>query len=315
MKKPLGIPQGHSPRNTKGNWILVLSAVMAVALVGLSVDRHQGSAPTKTSHHAKEPASLHINHIHSERAGSNTGRLHSGEIVDVSLGRDSSTARKIRAILELNDSDAWEAFCTNDLSGIILNDPLDVVAAADTLPPGYQREELMRLVSQGWGSRDPYAAMDWAFGLKDIDDRASAMANVSIAMSQSDPAAALVAAREYGVTDNGGLYQNMVAMWAARDPAGAYAWVSELPAGPDRDTMMARVAFAAVKTSPTDAAILATSEISDGPARDDAVVAVLHQWGMRDLASASAWASQLADQTLRERVDLELGGLKDLAGP
>lgn len=213
---------------------------------------------------------------------------------------------RLNTALYSKDGEAWEAFCRDTLPDLIRDDPSTVAAVVIDMPAGYEREEALRLVCQGWGSQNGFAAMDWAAGLSETDDRASSMANVSIGMSQADPANALVTARQYGVVDNGGLYQNMVALWAERDAAGAFDWVDTLPGGPEKDAMMERVAFAASKTSPADAAILATSEISDGPIRDDAVLAVLHQWAMRDLAAASSWVMQFPQGQLRDRAEAQL---------
>jgi hypothetical protein len=213
---------------------------------------------------------------------------------------------RVYAALRSTDGAAWEAFCRDILPGLIREDPLSVAAIAVGLPAGYEREEALRLVGQVWGSRDGFAAMNWAAKLSDGDDRAASMANVSIGMSQSDPAAALVAAKQFGVPDNGGLYQNMVALWAERDAAGAFDWVDTLPAGPERDEMMERVAFAASKTSPADAAVLATDEIPDGPIRDEAVIAVLHQWAMHDIAAASSWITQFPQGPLRDLAEVQL---------
>jgi hypothetical protein len=225
-------------------------------------------------------------------------------------GGGTGISRTFDAALHSRDRDSWENFCRDVLPGLVREDPRTVAEVALRMPAGYEREEALRLLGQGWGSRDGFAAMDWAADLNDTDDRASAMANVSIAMSQSDPAAALVASRQYGVADNGGLYENMVALWAARDAAGAFNWVDALPASPERDAMMERVAFAASKTSPADAAILATVEIADGALREDAVLAVLHQWGLRDIAAASSWVVQFPQGALRERAEAELQALE-----
>jgi hypothetical protein len=213
---------------------------------------------------------------------------------------------RLNEALHSKDGESWETFCREILPGLIREDPSLVAAVVIGMPAGYEREEALRLVCQGWGSQNGLAAMAWAAELSDTDDRASSMANVSIGMSQADPAYALVMAKQYGVVDNGGLYENMVALWAGRDAAGAFDWVDTLPDGPEKDAMMERVAFAASKTSPADAALLATSEISDGPIRDDAVLAVLHQWAMRDLSAASSWVAQFPQGQLRDRAEAQL---------
>jgi hypothetical protein len=69
------------------------------------------------------------------------------------------------------------------------------------------------------------------------------------------------------------------------------------------------VAYAESESSPTDAASFVVGEMQAGPAQDEAAMAVLHQWALRDFTGASAWVNEFPEGNMRERAIRELKGL------
>lgn len=72
---------------------------------------------------------------------------------------------------------------------------------------------------------------------------------------------------------------------------------------------MGRLAYVQSQNEPAAAANLVLEQIPPGPIQEEAAITVLHQWGGRDLASATAWADQFPPGTLRDRAEAELRGL------
>ena len=60
---------------------------------------------------------------------------------------------------------------------------------------------------------------------------------------------------------------------------------------------------------PLAGARLAVADISPGPARDEAMISVLHQWALRDPETAKAWADSFRDDKLKTRALAEIQGL------
>jgi hypothetical protein len=226
--------------------------------------------------------------------------------------RELETKELVEAIqdaLRSGDAGRWEQVSQNQLVQLIRDNPFAAAGLAQTLEPGPIREQMLRQVAQGWAAQDSTAALEWAAGLADAGEHDSALANVCIQMSQSSPAEAVSAAGQYGLKDEGGLFENMVQQWAGKDEPAALDWVSRQPAGSERDEMMARLAFVEAQISPENAVDLVLREIPPGPAQVEAAISVLHQWGLRDFAGASAWVDQFPAGPLADRARQELAGI------
>jgi hypothetical protein len=107
--------------------------------------------------------------------------------------------------------------------------------------------------------------------------------------------------------------EDIALTWAGKDLADALSWAASQPAGNQRDEIMARVAFMESRTAPEAAANLVIDEIPPGPAQDEAVISVLHQWAIQDFASAKAWAELFPSGPVRERALAELSGIASTA--
>jgi hypothetical protein len=207
------------------------------------------------------------------------------------------------------DAGVWEQVANNELPLLIKSDPLAAAGLAQSLAPGPVRQQILRQVAHGWADQNSMAALGWAAGLSDAVERNSALADVCVQISQSDPAAAISAASQYGLQDEGARFENIVQQWASQDFTAAYGWVSQLPAGAERDGSMTRLALVVAQVSPTDAANLVANEISPGTVQIEAAISVLHEWGLQDFAAASAWASQFPSGLMADRAKQELASV------
>jgi hypothetical protein len=295
------------------NRLLLISVVIgSVALVAVLINptvnhpvegSHPASVAGPVSTGDLPPGGAHLNN-------STVEMFHYASAVHAET--ESETQKLIEAIqaaLRSGDARRWDEVSQNQLRLLIQRDPLAAAGLALGLDPGLIREQMVRQIAQGWAAQDSAAALAWAAGLTDAGERNSTLTDACVGISQSNPAEAINTAKQYGVEDKGGFYENLVEQWASMDATAALDWVAQLPAGAGRDRMMARVAFAEAQVSPGDAADLVVKEIPPGPAQDEAAMSVLDQWGSRDFAGASAWADQFPAGPLADRAKRELAGI------
>jgi len=88
------------------------------------------------------------------------------------------------------------------------------------------------------------------------------------------------------------------------------SWTNTQEASAWRDNIRAYLAYLRAQTDPLAAARLVVSDISPGPARDEAMISVLHQWALRDSEAAKAWADSFSDDKLKKRALAEIEGLQ-----
>ena len=286
--------------------LLISAAIGSVALIAVLIKpvvNHPATVAGPVSTGDLPPGGAHLN--------DNTVEMfHYATLVH---GEMESETRKlieaIQAALRSDDARCWDEVSQKQLRLLIQRDPSAAAGLALGLDPGLIREQMLRQIAQGWATQDSTAALAWAAGLTDAGERNSALADACVGLSQSNPAEAINTARQYGVEDQGGFYENTVEQWAAGDTTAALAWVAQFPAGAGRDGMMARVAFVEAQVSPGDAADLVVKEIPPGPAQDEAAMSVLHQWALLDFAGALAWADQFPAGPLADRAKQELAGI------
>lgn len=137
-----------------------------------------------------------------------------------------------------------------------------------------------------------------------------------LAIAERDPLAAMIMAVDNHLQEvDSGLSASLVAQWAMRDFESAYKWTKAQEPGAPRDDMLARLAYLRARTDPVAAARLVAADISAGPAQDEAVISVIHQWALQDARSAALWAQSLPDETLRQRASDEIAGLAATSFP
>lgn len=137
-----------------------------------------------------------------------------------------------------------------------------------------------------------------------------------LALAEQDPLAAMEFALKHQLTaDDPGLLTSLLMQWAARDFDAAYTWTKTQEAGAWRDHTLAHFAYLGAKTDPLAAARLVVADISPGPARNEAIISVVHQWALQDTEAAGLWARSLADETLRQRASAEVAALAAASVP
>ncbi|HSI07955.1 MAG TPA: hypothetical protein VK985_05145 [Rariglobus sp.] len=140
------------------------------------------------------------------------------------------------------------------------------------------------------------------------------LARRCLALAERDPLAAMEMALANHLQDvDSGLLTGLIGQWAMHDFDGAHAWIKTQEAGDWRNDLLARLAYMRAQTDPLAAARLAVADISAGPARDEAMISVLHQWALRDPEMAKAWAESFQDDRLKTRALAEIQGLQNLA--
>ena len=137
-----------------------------------------------------------------------------------------------------------------------------------------------------------------------------------LALAARDPLAAMDMAAANQLYDvDSGLAASLIVQWARRDFDRAYEWTKMQEPRAWQDDMLARLAYLRAQTDPIAAARLVATDISAGPARDEAVISVIHQWALRDARGAELWAQSLPDENLRERATEEIAGVATAFSP
>lgn len=167
---------------------------------------------------------------------------------------------------------------------------------------GPVRLELIRGVAQLWADTDVGAAVRWLASLDDRpEDQQVAVRAARTELGRTDPASAVELSQYFGVGYDDGSLEHLVQLWTEESPGDAVEWITGRPAGPERDLLLARVAWVRAQRNPAEAVALVTGYMLPGATRDAALADVARQWARRDPATARAWAGQLTDGPARTR--------------
>lgn len=168
------------------------------------------------------------------------------------------------------------------------------VAAPSTTPTAADEETLLALISAAQRETDPAK-------------RHERLVAVCLHWAGFDPPAAIALASELGLDPlDGQLVPNLAQQWAGRDFPAALAWAGRLPAGELRDQVYSRFAYERARAAPAAAVRLLAGMRPATPARDEAVITIIHAWALRDIDAARAWADGFPAGPLRERAGAEL---------
>ncbi|MGC3989749.1 MAG: hypothetical protein QM796_08750 [Chthoniobacteraceae bacterium] len=193
----------------------------------------------------------------------------------------------------------------------VARDPLTAVNAARQVTPPELRTRLLRFVLASWSARDFHGALAWAATLADAGERNDDLSYLCTKVAERSPAEAVKAVVNGHLDQQTtGLLPNLTAQWMERDPVAAFAWVKHQPTGGTRDELMTRAAFVWSKTNPEEAVDMVVSDMTPGPAQDEAAISVLHQWALQDFDRAENWARVFPEGELRQRALAEMEGLK-----
>jgi hypothetical protein len=190
-------------------------------------------------------------------------------------------------------------------------DPTAALARAFALEKGNDRDALVRELLAGWASRDAGAALNWVSSLEDPAARRSARSTVCLALAEEDPRHAVGLALAHGADadDDRGLLECLTMQWCEKDSEAVLDWALTQPQGEWRNRLVARASFVVSKLDPVRAAHL-VSGLEPGILQDEAAMAVLHQWALKDSSAAFEWAEAFAEPALRERALAEISNLR-----
>ena len=194
------------------------------------------------------------------------------------------------------------------------SDPAHALTQAFTLADRNERQSRVRDLLAGWAARDADAALSWVSALGDSAARRSARSTVCLAVAQRDPRRAVTLALAHGADEGneGGLLECLTMQWCEKEAGTVLDWAREQPQGEWRDRLLGRVSFVLSKSDPVAAAQL-VSGLEPGAVQDEAAMAVLHQWALKDSSAALQWAEGFAETSLRDRALVEISNLRNLA--
>ena len=274
--------------------------------------------------HLRKPAPVHdstTDSVPAPTGPSGNGSAMASAIVSPpsSVGADVSEAppstgemvarltAAIREQLNSGDEAGRDLVLTNLLPRLVALDPAAAGRLAETIESEAGRQDVLRGVAQAWAGKDPAGALAWAARLPDTNEQRTTLSDIAFQIAHSDPAQAVDVAQQYHLGEGAGDVLPVLAMqWADKDLTAALAWAGNQPAGEQRDQIMARIAFVESQTSPAEAGARVLAQIPAGPVQEEAVMSVLHQWSLNDMAGASAWVELFPEGPLKKRALTEL---------
>jgi len=146
--------------------------------------------------------------------------------------------------------------------------PVALASLAGDVSPG--AAELSQLLVRRWAEKDAPAAAAWTSQLPDGPLSRAAREQIAIA-------------------------------WANTDLPAAADWVQALPEGVGKQAATLDIAYEAARTEPI-AALELVSTLPPTQARDDLLVHAISQWSITHPTDATAWAMQVIDSNLRQRL-------------
>lgn len=180
-------------------------------------------------------------------------------------------------------------------------------AAAIAMEPGAERETALREVSLQWATAAPDLAEAWALTLPLPAERQAALSTICLSASDVVPLWAIDMATRNSLGD--GITQNVSKRWASRDFDSALRWAENLPPGKNRDAFLSAVLVTRAKDEPSQAASLIAGKIPPGDVQNEAVIATVHQWLLKDPDKAGDWIEQFPEGPMREKAIEEYEGM------
>lgn len=218
--------------------------------------------------------------------------------------------KQIEKALGTKDITDWEWVLNTLFPALAAKDHAAAARLVAGIPAGDVHEQLLRRLARIWATADFADAVTWIATIKDDVDRKAAFEDACFEVGNSDPAEAISAWETLEFTADDHVLENLIQNWAAKDLPAVQAWLGTKPESKFRDQAVARVAYVMAKDKPAEAVVLAQAEIPAGPAQTEAVISVLSQWALHDLAGASAWVQRLPNGELAERARNELAGFQ-----
>jgi hypothetical protein len=175
-------------------------------------------------------------------------------------------------------------------------------------------EEAVLTRLREWAGKDPESALAWGGQQPDNQERKEVLADACFQIARTDPRRAVMLAEQFHLNPEA-VVENLVQQWAAKDLTAAYNWIAAQPADAQRNALVTGLTFVWSQSEPLNAAQFVVQQMAPGPAQDEAIIMVLHQWALTDRAAAEAWVQQFPESPLRNRALNELAGLAQYASP
>lgn len=245
-----------------------------------------------------------------------------------------------------NDSSPLQEESLRDLSATIpddqIHDALDKLTAEQSDPA----MTLVVFLGERWAEKSPVAAAQWAAAhMSDDSYGHNIFSKIMVPWAQKDLASAVAWVQQLPADGNktaaafslateaakqkeavtaikltayippgptrDDLLNYSVQEWATTDLNSAVAWVGKTQDPALRDSMLGKIAVNVGAQDPAAGAKLVTTAMSDGPARNNAVVTIVRFWASATPSDAAAWVTQFPEGSLR---DLAMGNLVDAWG-
>jgi hypothetical protein len=128
--------------------------------------------------------------------------------------------------------------------GIDVDRELAQKAFAGLTPDGEEARRLVAHFAMRMADDDPEAALEWARGLEQAEERSDAISRIAVVISSSDPkrAAALATDEVPEGLMRDRTYVQIVQRWSQSAPADAAQWVTTFPEGKAREAALESLA-------------------------------------------------------------------------
>jgi hypothetical protein len=232
-----------------------------------------------------------------------------GERADGSRVSEMELVSEIRRFLTDGGEERANEALTTMLPELTRRNPVVASGLCESLEAGPVRDRSLRVLMAAWTSQDAQESLKWAARLQDPGEREFALAEGYLEVGRHDPRKALEMLERDDPSGGSATAGGLIRIWAASDLCSAREWLEAHPsAEPETDERWAAFAEVLVSRSPSEAAT-AVAGIFPGAVQDEAVVAVLHQWALRDPAGAAGWIDLFPPGALRTRAENELAGV------
>jgi hypothetical protein len=198
------------------------------------------------------------------------------------------------------------------LPALVRMDPLAAAAFAQSPEAAKWRSDLMMVVAQSWAKLNPDDAQKWASQLpnppNDPTERDTMVSYVSFAIADTNPSRAVQVLEQCPINSMRReiMVENLAQQWAETDLQPLVSWISQLPAGDERDGLFARIANAQARTDAIKASTIVSENIAPGPIQAEAAVNVVKQWAWVDQGAASEWVNEFPPGSVHDRALMEL---------
>lgn len=301
-----GVSKGRSRRRFVALGLTTAAAVLVAAVLDRQTP-HTVAPPLSAVSDSRsieaartQPAPLSTSTRDTPRAN-----IEGNVVVDASL-------RDFERVFQAASEEELDLIAAERLADLVRRDPRRAARFIELQSPSNRREVLIRHFSRLWGESDPEAALAWAQALPEAQESNLARRAVCLSLSQTSPAAAVERCAENdaeGEADFQGIFQ----AWAEADPASAGEWLDAQPASARLDRLRQRYVHVLAKTNPREALRMTEERFTVPADRDEAVLAVLHQWGLQNPNAARDWAGSYAPDELKARALAEIEGLESYA--